>query len=338
VSAVMIGNSMCGYLDELQFGVGVSGGGEAILHVVNRLIEDRGDDVGLSMLLVYFKNAFNLVDREAWYLDDGTIIGDTMVVGKALELIMEDGPSCGLHINVDKTKVFWPKEDPRSRLAGIFPPNITRPLHGVKLLGGPASCELLLLRACADMSKLYFAMRTCSARVFKMAQRSFDAALRSALERIVTTSGPGFGDCLLACRLSCFAIVMALWRSQMDDHTSDWLRVVPISGLGQTMNGNTYHCVPCYRLGIPLFYVSKPCLACSRVFAGDIYGDHAVSCAEIIAGKEVDIGLDGGRDKQLRPADMLLYSWDEGLDVCVDMTGSSPLTQTGWLISYPVGS
>ncbi|GKF17078.1 hypothetical protein Tco_0061996 [Tanacetum coccineum] len=89
---------------------------------------------------------------------------------------------------------------------------------------------------------------------------------------------------------------MALWKSQRDEHTSDWLRTVPISGLGQTMN------------------------ACSRVFAGDIYGDHTVSCVGIIgikhcynvvrdtlvdicyrsgisAGKEVDIGLDGGRDK-----------------------------------------
>ncbi|GKD13691.1 hypothetical protein Tco_1198098, partial [Tanacetum coccineum] len=46
-------------------------------------------------------------------------------------------------------------------------------------------------------------------------------------------------------------------------------------------------------------------------------------------GKEVDIGLDGGCDKILRPTDMLLYSWDGGLDVCVDLTGSSPLTQTG---------
>ncbi|GKC56002.1 hypothetical protein Tco_1083600, partial [Tanacetum coccineum] len=45
--------------------------------------------------------------------------------------------------------------------------------------------------------------------------------------------------------------------------------------------------------------------------------------------KEVDIGLDEGHDKKLRPADMLLYSWDGGLDVCVDLTGSSPLTQTG---------
>nr|GEX27197.1 putative RNA-directed DNA polymerase, eukaryota, reverse transcriptase zinc-binding domain protein [Tanacetum cinerariifolium] len=131
---------------------------------------------------------------------------------------------------------------------------------------------------------------------------------------------------------------MALWTSQREDHTSDWLRTVSISGLGQTTN------------------------SCSRVFAGDIYGDNAVSCVgiigikhhhnvvrdnlvnicyryEISAGKEVDIGLDGGRDKPLRPADMLLYSWDGGLDVCVDLTGSSSLTQTrmidfiaGWIV------
>ncbi|GKE76106.1 hypothetical protein Tco_1542226 [Tanacetum coccineum] len=109
---------------------------------------------------------------------------------------------------------------------------------------------------------------------------------------------------------------MALWKSKMEDHTSDWLRVVSISGLGQTMNGKTYRCVLCYRLGVPLFFVPKPCSACSSVFAGDIYGDHVVSCA---AGKEIDIGLDGGQDKPLRPADMFLYSWDGGLDVCVDL-------------------
>ena len=85
---------------------------------------------------------------------------------------------------------------------------------------------------------------------------------------------------------------------------------------------------------------------------GDIFGDHAVSCAGsvglkhrhnlvrdtlldicfrsgISAGKEVDIGLIDELDKPLRPADLLLYSWDRGLDVCVDLTGSSPLTQSG---------
>ncbi|GJX17489.1 hypothetical protein Tco_0218321, partial [Tanacetum coccineum] len=128
---------------------------------------------------------------------------------------------------------------------------------------------------------------------------------------------------------------MALWKSQMEDHTPDWLMVVPISGLGQTMNGRTYPCVLCYRLGVLLFSVLKSCSACSRVFVADIYGDHVVSCAGIVgikhrhnivrdtlvdigfrsgisAGKEVDIGLGGGRDKPLRPVDMLLYSWDGG--------------------------
>ncbi|GKC72075.1 ankyrin repeat-containing protein ITN1-like protein, partial [Tanacetum coccineum] len=303
---------------------------------------------------------------QAWYLDDGTIVGDTLVVGKVLELIVEDGPRCGLHLNVDKTEIFWPKEDPRSRVEGVFPPNISRPLHGVKLLGGAVSvdfgfcselamkrvsktivlmdtvahindpqCELLLLRACTGISKLYFAMRTCPPRVFESAQRSFDVALRSSLERIVTASGPGFGDwqwrlatlpfafgglgvysagdvlnyAFLASRLQSAALQtkllrhvgivasgstfddalsafntsmdidflsnqseivapklmkkmadiyftrvtkdavstfslssrqMALWQSQREDHTSNWLRAVPISGLGQTMNGRTY--------------------------------------------------------------------------------------------------
>nr|GEY16738.1 ABC transporter A family member 9-like [Tanacetum cinerariifolium] len=49
----------------------------------------------------------------------------------------------------------------------------------------------------------------------------------------------------------------------------------------------------------------------------------------ISTGKEVNIELGGGCDKVLRPADMLLYSWVSGFDVCVDLTGSSPLTWTG---------
>nr|GFA92204.1 ABC transporter A family member 9-like [Tanacetum cinerariifolium] len=102
----------------------------------------------------------------------------------------------------------------------------------------------------------------------------------------------------------------------------------------------------------------EPCSACSKVFTGDIFRDHAVSCAGIIgikhrhnvvsdtlvdicfrlgisAGKEVDIGLGGGCDKLLHPANMLLYSWDKMLDVCMDLTGSSPLTQTGMVDLVP---
>ncbi|GJX77420.1 putative reverse transcriptase domain-containing protein [Tanacetum coccineum] len=461
-----------------------------IIHAVNRLVEDRGDDVGLSMLLVDFQNAFNPVDQtvmleevrlwcpaisrwvefcyssparlyyeehflwscqgvqqgnplgpflfslvlhplickirdsfnlclQAWYLDDGTIVGDTLVVGKVLELITEDGPRCGLHLNVDKTELFLPKEDPRSRLEGVFPPNISRPLHGVKLLGGPVSVD-------ADFSSALVMKRVSKTiglldTVAKINDPQCELVLirACALECIVTALGPGFGDWQWRLATLPFAFgglgvysavalgstfddalcmfnnaiwidflsnssevaapklmkkmadiyftqvtkdvessvclsprQIALWQSQREEHTSDWLRVVPISRLGQTMNSKTYCCVLCYRLGVPLFSISKPCSAYSKVFTGDVYGDHAVSCVGVIsikhrhnavrdtlvdiyfrlgisAGKEVDIGLGGGRDKALRPTDMLLYSWEGWLDVCVDLTGSSPLTQTG---------
>nr|GEW45719.1 hypothetical protein [Tanacetum cinerariifolium] len=134
---------------------------------------------------------------------------------------------------------------------------------------------------------------------------------------------------------------MALCTSQREDHTCDWLRTVPISGLGQTMNDKTYHCVLCYRLGIPLFSGAKPCSACSKVFAWDNSRDHAVSCAGIIVIKHrhnvvrdtlVDIcyhsGISAGKEVDIE-LDILLYSWDRGLNVCVNLTGSSPLTQTG---------
>ncbi|GJS54136.1 putative reverse transcriptase domain-containing protein [Tanacetum coccineum] len=284
------------YFQDFQFGVGVPGGCEAVLHSVNRLIESKGNEVGLSMLLVDFKNAFNLVDRsvlleetrvrcpsiapwvefcyarparlyyddsllwscqgvqqgdplgpllfalalhplvqtinqsceltlQAWYLDDGTIVGDTLMVSKALDIIKNDGPARGLFLNVDKTELFWPVEDPRSRTDGVFPINISRPLNGVKLLGGSVSldegfcrdlalkrvsktislmeaihklhdpqCELLLLRNCAGVAKLSYALRTCSPLYLLEAQVQFDHALRASLEKVVTASGPGFGD------------------------------------------------------------------------------------------------------------------------------------------------
>ncbi|GJR85890.1 hypothetical protein Tco_0209901 [Tanacetum coccineum] len=219
VCATMIGHSLDGYLDGLQFCIRIPGGGEAIFHAVNRLLKDHGDDVGLLMLLVDFQNAFNLSSAtltlpncttentpfgrakrcsRAWYLDDGTIVGDTLVVGKVLELITEDGPRCGLHLNVDKTELFWPKEDPKSRLEGVFPPNISRPLHGVKLLGGPVSVDLdfsnaFVMKRVSKTIGLLDAVAKINDPQCKF-QLAFDMALHSALKRIVTASGPGFGD------------------------------------------------------------------------------------------------------------------------------------------------
>ncbi|GKB99776.1 hypothetical protein Tco_0985913 [Tanacetum coccineum] len=56
---------------------------------------------------------------------------------------------------------------------------------------------------------------------------------------------------------------------------------------------------------------------------------------KVATGKEVYIGLGRGRDKLLRPADMLLYSLDRWLDICVNLTRSSPFTQTGMINFVP---
>ena len=104
--------------------------------------------------------------------------------------------------------------------------NISCPSVGMKLLGGPVSTdqklcrdfsfkrvsktivltaavsklndpqyELLLLCNCAGVGRLSYAHRTCFLDLLSKAQLQFDLALCTSLERIVTASGPGFGDC-----------------------------------------------------------------------------------------------------------------------------------------------
>lgn len=82
------------------------------------------------------------LDLHAWYLDDGTVVGDTIEVSKALQIIQSEGNLRGLHLNVSKTELFWPTPDPRSYAEGVFPHNVSRQSLGVKILGGPVSLDL----------------------------------------------------------------------------------------------------------------------------------------------------------------------------------------------------
>ncbi|XP_026449835.1 uncharacterized protein LOC113349999 isoform X2 [Papaver somniferum] len=211
-----ISKEMTSYLKDFQFSVGVPCGGEAILHSVNRILYEKHDLNFTFMLLVDFKNAFNLVDRsamlcvvllkcpslygwvqffyaspaklyygtstlssaqgvqqgdplgpllfalnlhpivlkiseqckldlQAWYLDDGTIIGDTMMVSKAFHIIKSEGVAVGLDLNIQKTELFWPSFGKRSTQVGVFPADIGRPSVGVKLLGGPVCLNFTLV-------------------------------------------------------------------------------------------------------------------------------------------------------------------------------------------------
>ncbi|GKC96240.1 hypothetical protein Tco_1161682, partial [Tanacetum coccineum] len=218
----------------------------------------------------------SLYGCDAWYLDDDTIIGKTLVVGEVLKVIMEDGPRRGLHLNVDKTKVFLAKGGPEKQLV------MKRVAKSIELIDvvtkiNDSRCELLLLRACAGISKLYFSMHTCYPHVFERAQRSFDVALRSALDRIVSASGPGFGDWQ--------------WR----------LSTLPLhlGGLIDLLSNPSELAAPKLMKKLADIYFTP----CSKVFVEDIYGDHAISCASIVGIKH--------RHNLVRDTLVDIYFWSD---------------------------
>ncbi|GJV72448.1 hypothetical protein Tco_1492443 [Tanacetum coccineum] len=281
------------------------------------------------------------------YLDDSTIIRDTLVVGKVLELIMEDGPRCGLHLKVYKTEVLLPKKDPISRLACVFPPNIARTLHGVKLLGGPANVEFDF------SSELVMERVTKTIELVDTISKINDPRSELLLlQRIVTAFGPRFGDWQwrlailpfafegLGVSTACDVLNYTFPASRLMSATLQ-TKVLRHSG-GPTSNDAL--CTFNAKMEIDLW---------------NIYRDNVVSCDDIIsikhwynvihdtlvdfhfrsgisAGKEVDMRLNGWYGKPLRSTNMLLYSWDKGLDACVDLIGSPPLTQTG-MVNFVLG-
>ena len=133
-------------------------------------------------------------------------------------------------------------------------------------------------------------------------------------------------------------------------HAQDFLSVIPIEGLGQCMSAVEYRAILKYRLMVPLFPVDDPCPVCRKACL-DSFGEHAVHCKElpgfkyrhdlvrdvlydvlkregISAKKEALVNfltdpLDGR--STLRPADILVFGWEGGKHVCVDLTGVSPL-------------
>ncbi|KAJ0542228.1 putative reverse transcriptase domain, exostosin [Helianthus annuus] len=191
----------------------------------------QGDPLGpLLFALVLHPLVLRIRDRckllfHAWYLDDGTLIGDATQVAKALDIIRVEGPSLGLLLNIKKTEVFWPTCDGVKTQEGLFPREIGRPVHGVKLLGGAVSrdeefisglalkrakcavelmgclkrlrdpqSELLLLRSCMGVAKLLFGLRTCQPSFVGEVVSVFDKGLRNAIENIVVCGGAFFGD------------------------------------------------------------------------------------------------------------------------------------------------
>ncbi|XP_026410732.1 uncharacterized protein LOC113305956 [Papaver somniferum] len=267
VAAFSVGKDMTSYLGDYQFGVGVPAGGEGILHVVNCLLEMKGHSDKMSMLLIDFSNAFNMVRRtqlikevrlhcpgisrwvEFCYLRLAKLYYDQYILSSALGVQQGDplGPllfaltlhplvksiasRCTLDLHAwyldDSTIIgdtLEPSIDPRSTTDGVFPSDIGRPSNGVKLIGGPVGLdlnfisgmlltrvsktvqlmsvikklkdphsEMLLFRNCTGVSRLYFAMRTTNPAALQPATDLFDDHLFKYLRLLITGDGAGFG-------------------------------------------------------------------------------------------------------------------------------------------------
>ncbi|CAL5187892.1 unnamed protein product [Lathyrus oleraceus] len=65
------------------------------------------------------------------YLDDGTIIGESEEVVKALDIIREIDPRLGLELNIHNNEIFWPSCNDSKLHEELFPSNIRRPMLGM---------------------------------------------------------------------------------------------------------------------------------------------------------------------------------------------------------------
>ncbi|GKE36208.1 putative reverse transcriptase domain-containing protein [Tanacetum coccineum] len=167
-------------------------------HIWCAIRVQQGDPLGpllfaliLHPLLHKIKDSCKLLFH-AWYLDDGTVIGYSKEVARVLDIIKVSGPGLGLELNIKKIEIFWPSCNGMKLRKGLFLIDIRRPSLGVKLLGGTVSryadfisglamrraanavdlmglfqqlhdpqSELLLLRSCMVIAKLFFGLRTC---------------------------------------------------------------------------------------------------------------------------------------------------------------------------------
>jgi len=158
---------------------------------------------------------FPNLDLGVWYLDDGTIIGQMDDVYGVFLLLESEGPALGLHLNVEKTEIWWPNRassDP-------FPAEVVRVDNsGVKLLGAPigtreftndfvkkklralddvckvlrevnnAQVEFALFRGCLAYNKINHLLRSCPPDLLQEALGKFDDHFQNMVAEILRTS------------------------------------------------------------------------------------------------------------------------------------------------------
>ena len=141
-------------------------GGRPHLHLEDKYISScsgvqQGDPLGPLGFAVALQPIVDMINSKvpnlkinAWYLDDGTLVGSPSDLSLALSIIEQEGPPRGLRLNRAKSLLFSPS--PTSPISNLLPPEIPLADEGFSLLGcpmGPPSfCNAALLKRVEKVS------------------------------------------------------------------------------------------------------------------------------------------------------------------------------------------
>jgi Reverse transcriptase (RNA-dependent DNA polymerase) len=134
VSRVRLMEQVCALCAAILEYTQVCYGGSAHMFVGHSLVEassgvHQGDPLSpllfalcihplITSLHTRFNNLLN-----AWFLDDGSVMGKTEEVKQLLQAVVEEGPAYGLVMNPRKTKIWWPQVSPDT--INGFPQGVT---------------------------------------------------------------------------------------------------------------------------------------------------------------------------------------------------------------------
>ena len=172
-------------------------------------------DLGIKRLVESLSTSAGLL-LNAWYLDDGTLIGSYSAVSAALRLLETDGPKIGLQINHSKCALYWPSINPARIVEVGISSHIPVANDGLTLLGGAVSLDLdylktvaqarftkaaaqmarlpilhdpqlqlLLLRNCLSLPKINYTLRTLPWEEVRFVGDTYDEALASSLSDLL---------------------------------------------------------------------------------------------------------------------------------------------------------
>ncbi|GJZ95308.1 putative reverse transcriptase domain-containing protein [Tanacetum coccineum] len=251
-------------------------------HIWSAIGVQQGDPLGpllfaliLHPLLHKIKDSCKLL-LHAWYLDDGTVIGDSKEVSR---------PSSGVKLlggAVSRDADF---------ISGLA---MRRATNAVNLMGflsqlhDPQS-ELLLLRSyhivrdsgICGMDGDYVSALACLHDTIP----SFDFGGFTNKDTVPSKAQQTLTNVLFSEMVKDMEVHFDMTMRQKAEclrapHAQDFLLAIPIYGLGQHMSPVEYRTILKYRLMIPLFPVDAICPVCHKACL-DSFAEHAVHCKEL---------------------------------------------------------